>query len=354
MNLTIAVDLAKSVFEIAVSRFPGRVCQRHRVARSRFHRFFAQRKAAVVLFEACSSAHFWARQLEELGHKVVLLPPHLVRRYRGDGKKTDRADAKALLEAFRNDEVMPVPVKTTHQQTLGALHRLRSRWMVTRVARINTLRGLLREFGLVIPVGARNVRPQVTAWVNDVDSSIPDGLRLMLSEACEELVGLEERIRSVERRLAALAKQVPGVARLRSVPGIGLLTATALVAFVGDATRFRSGRRFASYLGLTPREYSSGCIRRLGRISKRGDVYLRTLLIHGARAALVAAKRKERPCRLMVWALELERRRGHNVATVALANKLARVAWAVWCRDVNYESKPQEEHEALETNDEQR
>jgi transposase len=296
--------------------------------------------------EACSSAHFWARKIRQLGHTVILLPPHLVRRYRGHAKKTDRADAKALLEAFRNEEVLPVPVKSTDQQALAALHRLRSRWMSTRTARLNTLRGLLREFGLVIPVGARNVRPQVRVWVNDGDSAIPEVLRPVLMEACEELGELETRIRSVEKRLAAVAKQVPGVARLLSVPGIGLLTATALVAFVGNATRFPSGRRFASYLGLTPREFSSGCIRRLGRISKRGDVYLRTLLIHGARSVLGAAKRNKRPCRLRAWSLELERRSGHNVAAVALANKLARIAWAVWSRDKDYEPKATVDQEA--------
>lgn len=333
---TIAVDVAQSVLEVAVSLRPGRVSAHHRLQRSEVLSFFAQQPEATVLLEACGSASYWAREIEKLGHRAVLLPPQHVRRYR-TRNKTDRADAKALLEAYRNEEIRPVPVKTPAQQALAALHRLRSAWLGTRTARLNTIRGLLREQGLPIPVGARNVVPQTLAWVEDAESSLPAALRFVLFEGCSEVRDLEERIRKVEVQLEALAKETPLAVRLRSVPGIGLLTATALAGFVGDLARFPTGRHFASYLGLTPREHSSGSVRRLGAISKRGDIYLRMLLTHGARSVLGAAPRQDEPDRLRRWAMELAARVGHNKATIALANKLARYAWAVATKGVNFE-----------------
>jgi transposase len=334
-HTTIAVDLAKNVFELAVSDRPGRVRERHRLPRAQFLRFFAQRDAATVLLEACGSAHYWGRELQGMGHQVVLLPPHAVRPY-VVRNKTDRSDAKALLEAARNVELHPVPVKSVPQQALTALHRLRSTWLAARTARINTLRGLLREFGIVIPIGARQVLPRVEALLEDADSGIPHALRSAVAEVCTEIRQLELRIDDLERQLQALSKETAVVERLRTIPGIGLLTATALVAFVGDVQRFPSGRHFASYLGLTPREHSSGTSRHLGAISKRGDRYLRTLLTHGARAVLWHSKRLEHPGRLRAWALRLETLRGHNKAAIALANKLARIVWAVWKSDVPF------------------
>lgn len=334
----IAADLAKTVFQIAVSRRPGRVAEEHRLSRTGFERFFAERQPAMVLLEACGSAHHWARCLQRLGHTVVLLPPHEVHRYvRRD--KTDRADAKALLEAYRNEEIHPVPVKSVDQQALAGLHRLRSGWLATRTARIHAARGLLRELGLVIPRGARRVVPRVRELVDDTAAGIPEPLRVALTETCREIEELEERVRSSERQLDALARQTPAVLHLMTIPGIGLLTATALVACVGDVRRFPSGRHFASYLGLTPRERSSGSCRRPGRISKRGEVYLRMLLIHGARAVLWSAKLAKEPDRLRSWALNVERLRGHNKAAVAVANKLARIVWAVWREQRSFETQ---------------
>ena len=328
-HTTISVDLAKSVFEIAVSEQPGRVSERRRLSRARFLRFFAERRPAVVLLEACGSAHHWGRQIQALGHQVLLLPPHATRPY-VTRSKTDRADAKGLLEAHRNEAIHPVPVKSPEQQALTALHRLRSRWLATRTARLNTVRGLLREFGIAIPLGARNVVPRVRQLVDEIESTLPELLRPVLLEACTEIRQLEQRLVAVERQLKRAARQTPVVKQLLAIPGIGLISATALVGFVGDVQRFPSGRHFASYLGLTPREHSSGCVRRLGRISKYGDVYLRMLITHGARAVLWAAKRRKPTDRLRVWALKVEALRGHNKAAIALANKLARIIWAVW------------------------
>jgi len=339
-NTLVAVDIAKSVFEIAVSKQPGQVAERHRLSRTAFIRFFAQRLPATVLLEACGSAHHWARQLQQQGHQVILLPPHLVRPYVARNK-TDRADAKALLEAFRNKDVCPVPVKSVTQQTLASLHRLRSRWMATRTARINGVRGLLREFGMIIPVGARNVLPRTWSLLEDAESGVPQALRPVLAEACTEIQQLDERIRSVEHQLSSLATQIPAISQLRTIPGVGLLTATATVAFVGDIQRFPSGRCFASYLGLTPRERSSGLVRRLGAISKRGDTYLRMLLIHGARSVLWRAKSASDEDRLQAWALQIQSMKGHNKAAVALANKMARIVWAVWRNGVDYRRREQ-------------
>ena len=336
-DMTIAVDLAKTVFEIAASKEPGRVCLRKRLSRRQMLPFFSQQSPATVLLEACGSSHHWARQLQTLGHRVLLLPPHHVRRYLLRDK-TDRADATALLEAHRNEQISPVPVKTLHQQTLASLHRLRSGWIATRTARINAIRGLLRELGITIPQGPRHVLPVLQTALADPSGPIPDALHPALQDAAEEIRQLEGKIRQAELHLKTLAASLSAAARLQTIPGIGLLTATALLAFVGEPSRFRSGRRFSSYLGLVPREHSSGQHRHLGSITKRGDAYLRTLLIHGARSVLLAAKRHTHPDKLRRWALSLQNRRGHNRATVALANKLARIAWAVWTRDVPFHS----------------
>lgn len=330
-STTIAVDVAKAVFEVAVSEHPGQVRERHRFSRERFRRYLGEQPPATILMEACGSAHYWGREAQARGHQVVLLPPHAVRPY-VLRNKTDRTDAKGILEAARNDAVRPVPVKSVTQQAVAALHRLRSTWVATRTARLNTVRGLLREFGIMLPVGARYVVPGLRSALEDADAPVPSFLRPILAAAAQEIRDLEARIELVERQLEAVAEQMPAVDRLRSIPGIGLLTATALVAAVGNVQRFPSARHFASYLGLTPRERSTGHQRRLGAISKRGDIYVRMLLIHGARAVLWHAKRPAAPVpdRLRAWALQLERIRGHNKAAVALANKLARIAWAVW------------------------
>ena len=270
--------------------------------------------------------------------KVTLLPPHQVRPY-VRRNKTDRTDAKGILEASRNDDIHAVPVKSVDQQVITSLHRLRSGWMAERTARLNALRGLLRELGVFIPVGARQVVPAVWALVEDADSDLPDALRWSFAEACQEIRDIEARIKQLERQLETMAQQLPVVSHLLTIPGIGLLTATALFAFVGNIHRFPSARQFASWLGLTPREHSSGLKRRLGGISKRGDGYLRTLLIHGARSVILHA-RKEQPDHLRDWAHRLEKTHVHNKAAVAVANKIARVVWAVWSRREDYRQMP--------------
>jgi transposase len=325
---TVAVDLSKSVFEVAVER-QGRICQRKRLSRRQMTEFFSQVERTTVVMEACGSSHYWGRELQKFGHDVRLLPPQHVRPY-VVGSKTDRRDCEAILAARHRKTIVPIPVKSVEQQSIAFLHRMRAGWIKTKTSRLNMVRGILRELGVVIPEGASQVLPAVSLALSE--GSVPEVLHPVLMSAMEEVRELDERIEKVKEQLEAVARTVPQVERLETIPGVGVLNATALSAMTGDFARYPSGRHFASSLGLTPKEHSSGLRRRLGAISKRGDTYLRTLLIAGARSFLLSAHRTKRPHRLQEWALEIERRRGRNRAAVAVANKLARIVWAVATR----------------------
>ena len=333
---TVAVDLATTVFDLALANSRWQVIGRHRFTRRRCAHFLATAAPTHLVMEACGTAHYWGRQAQAQGHTVTLLPPAYVRPY-VRRNKTDRADAEALLEAVRSGQIPRVPVKRVEQQALVALHRIRAQWVTTRTARVNALRGLLREHGVLLPAGPRRALQVVPGLLEDADTPLPLHLRHGLASVHAEIRALEERIADLERQLRILAEADPVVTRLRTIPGVGLLTATALVGTVGHIHAFRRARQFASWLGLTPREHSSGQRRQLGGISKRGDVYLRCLLTHGARAVLVAAHRRRRTgqplTRLHHWALQVHDRRGHNKATIAVANKLGRLVWAVWHYD---------------------
>jgi transposase len=330
---TVGVDLAKHRIELAVADGEFRVRRRARLSRGQVARFFGNLPPSLVVMEACGSAHHWARTLAAQGHRVRLLPAQYVRAY-VRRNKTDAADAAALIEAARCAEIRPVPVKSIAQQTVQQLHRLRAQCLGTRTARINFLRGCLRELGVAIPIGARRGICAVRRALAAPESALPAPLARCLAATLTEIAALEARIAELERELAGLTRDDPVVHGLLGIPGVGPLTATALRAAIVDIRRFDSGRQLASWLGLTAREHSSGEHRRLGRISKRGDVYLRTLLIHGARAVLGASQRAARAGRpldrLRAWALATAARRGHNKAAVALANKLARIVWATW------------------------
>ncbi len=338
---TVAVDLAKSVFELAVADDQWKVRERARLTRRQFERWFHHRAVRLVVMEACATAHYWARMLRASGIEVRLLPAQYVRAY-VKRNKTDAADALALIEAARGCDITPVAVKSIEQQALQALHRLRSGWMTTRTRRINALRGFCREFGMEVSVGAAKGLAQMARLLADEHSAIPAMLRAPMRLALEEIRLMEARIDALERELAAMARQSDACQALATIPGIGLLTSTAMVAAVGDPRSFRSARHYASFFGLTPREHSSGEHRHLGRISKRGNRYVRTLLTHGARsvlrAASVARRAGRQVDRLRTWALALQARSNHNKATCALANKLARIAWAVWLKHERYQA----------------
>jgi len=268
-----------------------------------------------------------------MGIEVRLLPPAYVRAY-VKRNKTDAADARALLEAARCSDIVPVQVKSVEQQALQALHRTRSLWMATRTSRINALRGFCREFGLAVPQGAETGMAAIGRLLADEAAPVPRLIRQPMQALIDEVRLLEARIAELERELAVVAKHSPACTALLSVPGVGLLTATAMVAATGGSVaHFKDARHFASWFGLTPREFSSGSRRILGRISKRGDRYLRMLLTHGARAVLrvahvaqVAGKALDG---LRRWACVLAGRMHHNKATCAVANKLARICYAV-------------------------
>lgn len=336
---TVAVDLSMTVFEIGIADRRWRVVERRRLNRRQFARFLADQPACHLVMEACGTAHYWGRVAQVHGHRVSLLPVRYVKPYLR-GNKTDRTDVDALLDAVRTGHIPPVTVKTVAQQEIVALHRIRDQWMATRTARINALRGFFREHGIPLPAGPR----AASAAVPTLAEQLPRQLALAVTSVYEDVRALEARIAGIERQLTALAKDDAVIRRLLEIPGIGLLTATALVGSVGRITAFRRARQFASWLGLTPREHSSGPRRRLGAITKRGDVYLRCLLTHGARAVLLTAQRQaaaHKPLTgLQPWAVQLASRKGHNKATIAVANKLARIVWAVWTRDTAYTATP--------------
>ena len=329
---TVAIDLAKDVFELAFADEAGRIVERKRLSRRAFARALHNRSSLAVIMEACGSAHYWARRLQAQGHGVRLLPARDVRPY-VRRNKTDRADAAGLLEAARCGQIDAVPVKSPRQQGWQALHRVREQLKAQRTATINLVRGVLREYGVALPAGANRLAPGVMAALEDGDNELPMPLRATLADLLARIASLKQGVDAIEAQLASEAEHDVAVQRYQSVPGVGLLTATALRAGAGELSRFRSGRHLAAWLGLVPREHSSGHQRRLGSITKRGDAYLRTLLIHGGRAVLRSALMRRRAGGelepLQAWALEVQQRQGHNKAAVALANKLARRLWAI-------------------------
>lgn len=338
MDVTVvAVDLAKDVFQIAYGDGAGRVVSRQRIgSRIGFARQLGQWRDVVVVMESCATAHYWGRECQRLGLSVRLLPAQHVRAYRRRNK-TDAADAEALLEAHRNAQLKPVPVKSEGQQLVLTLHSLREGWKASRVARLNALRGHLREYGQVIPLGADKAIAQAPACIEHT----PVALHALLRQLLDEIQSLTQRMADAERQIVAMNRQHAAATHLQQISGIGPLTASALTASAVDACYFKNGRQLSAWLGLTPRENSSGNSRKLGRISKRGDVYVRTLLIHGARSALSAAlalrrKAPEKLNRLQRWATDLNDRAGIHKATVAMANKLARICWALWTHGDDY------------------
>jgi transposase len=342
---TIAVDLAKDSFEVVIATESRRIVGRRRFSRRQFETFLGTLAPGTALvMEACATAHYWARYGQQRGLVPQLLPPHYVRPY-VRRNKTDRTDAEAILEAASCGGIQRVAIKTPEQQAIQALHRLRSQWQQARTARINTVRALLAEQGIAIRRGPAAALRMIPIVIDETTFTLPGSLRHMLRRMYDEIRRLETQVREVELLLAEVAAQHPIATRLRQVPGIGVLAATACLGSVGHIHAFPRSRRFASWLGLTPREFSSGQRRHLGHISKSGDPYLRSLLIHGARSVLVAAHhaartRPQHLSRLQQWGLALVSRRGYNTATVAIANKLARMLWAVWHSDRDFVSAP--------------
>lgn len=325
---TFSVDLASQVFQVhGYDRQQQRVSKK-RLSRSRFQAWCEALPAGTrVVMEATGSAHHWGRVLQARGVRVKLLPPQHVKAML-IGNKTDANDADAIFEASWRPKVKPVPVKSAAQQAILAEHRRREGLIRDRTRTLNQMRGLLREFGILI--GARNgpFRRQVAGVLADAENGLPWRLRTLLAEAREDLLHLDGQLGKIDARLELLARQDPLCRRLQAIEGIGPVSATALAASLGEGRRFSRARQFAASLGLVPREHSSGTQHRLGSITKRGNGYLRYLLVHGARSVIRTAGHKTDP--RSRWLQSLEARAGHNKTTVALANKNARIVWAVF------------------------
>lgn len=332
------VDIAKRVFQVHGVDARGVVQVQRKLVRGKVLEFFAQREPCVIGIEACAGAHYWARELGKLGHTVKLMAAQFVQPYRKSGKN-DSNDAEAICEAVGRPNMRFVPIKSTEQQAVLCWHRARSLAVGQRTAQVNQIRGLLGEFGVVVPQGITSLRRQLPQILEDAENGLPDLGRQLLGELLAQVRELDRKIASYEAQIEQFAHCNEAAGRLMSVPGVGPLTASALVGTVGDARVFANGRQFAAWLGLTPRQHSSGGKTRLGSISKRGDIYLRTLLIHGARAALRHVGRRSDP--KSVWAAKLMQRRPTNVAAVALAAKHARILWALLARDTQYRWGPQ-------------
>jgi transposase len=332
---TIGLDIAKGVFQVHGVDAVGGEVLRKRLRRGSVLSFFTALPATLIGLEACATAHYWGRELRALGHEVRLVPPRYVKAY-VRRNKTDAADAAALCEAVRRVGMAVVPIKSEAQQAMLSLHRTRELLVRQRTKAANALRGHLAEFGIVAAQGRAGLGRLIRGLG---ETGLPEEARFALELLAAQWRGLDETIDALERRIVAWHRGNQTSRRLASIPGIGPITASALAASVGEPGGFKTGRHFAAWLGLTPREWSSGMKRRQGSISKRGDSYLRRLLILGAHAVMrQAGSRTSRP--VDPWLNELRRRRPSAVVAVALANKMARIAWVVMTRGETYHQRP--------------
>ena len=323
---TVSVDLAKTVFQLHAIDQQGKTALRKQLKREQVVPFFANLEPCLVGMEACGGAHYWARKLQALGHTVKLMAPQFVKPY-VKSNKNDVADAEAICEAVTRPNMRFVPIKTVEQQAILAVHRARQGFVKARTAQANSIRGLLGEFGVVLPQGIRHIVERLPDILEDHENALPGSLRQLMQRLMEHFKELDRQVVELEREIQQWHRSNEGSCRLAEIPGVGPLTATALVASVGDAKNFSNGRQMAAWLGLVPRQHSSGGKPTLLGISKRGDGYLRTLLIHGARSMVRVVESKTDPS--ADWLKGLLARRHTNVAVAAQANKTARIAWAL-------------------------
>lgn len=327
---TYGLDVAKQIFQMYwVEAQTGEIANR-RFRRDELITFLAQRPAGRVALEACGSAHWWARKILALGHEVVLLHAKFIRPF-VQTNKTDAADARAIWTAVQQPGMRTVATKTEDQQAMLGLHRMRSLLIKFRTMQVNQLRGLLYEFGMSFRAGRVVGLNEIRARMAELEDAVPGMMISSLQDQLRRIDGIEQDIDQLEKRITSWHRHEAACRAIAEVPGIGILTATALVATIGDAKTFKSGREFASFLGLVPRQSDTGGKIRLGSISKRGDPYLRTLLIHGARSVMCHTKVPA------AWQKGIQERRPANVVAVALANKIARIAWAILAHGSMYE-----------------
>ena len=337
MNITrVGVDIAKSVFHVHAVDRHGSLVWQAKLKRNQWLAALSERLApgAEIGMEACASAHHWARELQKRGYRVKLIAAQFVKPY-VKSNKNDLVDAEAICEAMSRPGMRFVGVKSVAQQDIQAAHRIREELVGQRTAKSNQIRGLVGEYGLVTPTGIRQLRQAVPRWLEDAENGLTDDFRVLLADLADDLRHLDDRIADLDERIEASVKNDPVARRLLELRGVGPLTASALAGALGDGTAFSKGRDFAASVGLTPRQHSTGGKDRLLGISKRGDSYLRKLLVHGARSVIRHAKNRDDG--LSRWLQALSARKHANIVIVALANKTARVAWAMVHNDTAYD-----------------
>ncbi|MBS0364264.1 MAG: IS110 family transposase [Proteobacteria bacterium] len=330
-RIVVGVDIAKRVFQLHwVEAATGEIVSLQ-LRREKFLEHFGNRASCVIGMEACGGSQHWARELQKLGHEVKLLSARMVKPF-VVGNKNDVADARGIWMAVQQPGIKAVAIKSEAQQGVLALHRMREQLVKFRTAQINGLRGLVMEYGEVMPQGRAGIKRDIPGALGRLAQRLPAMVIDTLREQYARLGELDEQISQIERRLRHWRSEDAATRRIAAIPGVGLLSATAAIATMGDAKAFKSGREFAAWLGLVPRQTGTGGRVRLLGISKRGDKYLRTLLIHGARSVLTHSKSPP------VWLSELLKRRPKNVAVVAMANKMARTIWALTAHERAYQS----------------
>jgi len=330
---TIGVDLAKNVFHQCTQDHKGHILNKAKLGRSQFKQFLGVTAASRIVFESCATAHYWSRVASRHGHDVKLIHPAYVKAYLKTNKN-DFNDAEAICEADSRPTMRYVSTKTIEQQDIQLLHRIRQRQVQARTALVNQIRGQLLEYGITIPQGISQVRGQLSGILEDADNELTPQARMLFNALGQELYALDDRVKLADQQIKQLANETPTCLRLMKIPGIGPMTATALIAAIGDTNSFKNGRELSAWLGLVPRQYSTGGQQRLLGISKRGDSYVRSLLVQGAISAITRCK--NRSDSQLVWASQLREKKGLQKAAVALANKTARIVWSVMARDHDY------------------
>jgi transposase len=331
---TIGIDLAKNVFQVHGADAKGKTVMKKQLKRAQALPFFANLTPCRIGMEACGSAHYWARKLQSLGHTVQLIAPQYVKPF-VKRNKNDAADAEAICEAVTRPNMPAVPIKNAEQQAILSVHRARQGFVKARTAQANQIRGLLAEYGIVIPQGISHIAKRIPEIIEDGEIELPGSFRLLIQRLVDHLKELDRQVGELETGIQLWHRDNAASQKLARIPGIGPMTASAMVASIGDAKNFKDGRQLAAWLGIVPRQHSTGGKSTLLGISKRGDTYLRTLLIHGARAVIRVAERK---ADVDPWLKSLLARRNKNVVAVALANKNARTIWALLVHHREYEA----------------
>jgi len=332
----VGVDLAKNVFQLHGADRKGKTLWKRQLSRDKWLKvlFATVEPGTVIGMEACTGAHHWSRILISKGYEVKIIPPQFFKPF-VKSNKNDANDAQAICEAMARPNMHPVKVKTIEQQDMQAIHRIRNEIKTHRIAKANQIRGLVAEYGLVAPKELSSLRSAIPDWLEDASNGLTMFFRQLLQGLYEDLCSMDKRMTELDKQIAVIAQQNPIAKRLQQLRGVGPLIATVLVATMGDGKQYRKGRDMAAAIGLTPRQHSSGGKDRLLGISKRGDAYLRCLLVHGARSAMRTAKDKDD--RLSRWITNLQDRRHANVAACAMANKMVRMAWAMMAKGVDYD-----------------